>query len=101
MADEIIAMTMKYRPVPILKVDAETPELPHGETTEKPMPAPKESSTRVSARDATAPASTAAQEIPGTDCSSRSADVACRIACSICSSSGREAAQKMLNWNES
>src|SRR6201993_5238469 len=32
-AYEIIAMTMKYRPVPICKVVAEIPEFPHGETT--------------------------------------------------------------------
>jgi hypothetical protein len=32
MAEEIIAMTMKYSPVPTLNVVAETPESPHGET---------------------------------------------------------------------
>src|SRR3978361_1822972 len=79
-------MTMKYRPVPILKVVAETPEFPHGETTERPMPAPNESSTSVSARDATAPARTAAHDTPGIDGSTTSACVACRIACSIVSS---------------
>jgi hypothetical protein len=67
MADEIIAITMKYKPVPILNVVAETPEFPHGETTVNPIPAPNESSTSVKARDATAPARTAAQDTPGTD----------------------------------
>jgi len=84
-----------------LKVVADTPEFPHGETTEKPMPAPKDSSTSVNARDATAPARTAAHETPGTDGSTTSACVACRIACSIKSSQQpRLAAQKMLKWNE-
>jgi hypothetical protein len=83
MADEIIAITMKYSPVPILKVVAETPELPQGETTENPMPAPKDKSTSVSAREATAPAKTAAQDIPGTDGSTKSTCAFCRKACSI------------------
>src|SRR3984893_19388362 len=86
MADEIIAMTMKYSPVPNLKVVAETPEVPHGETTAKPMPAPNESSTSVKARDATAPARTAAQDTPGTEGSTNSACAACRKTCSIYSS---------------
>jgi len=47
-----------------LNVVAETPESAQGETAEKPMPAPKASSTRVKAAAATAPAATAAQEIP-------------------------------------
>src|ERR1700686_513101 len=83
MADEIIAMTMKYSPVPILKVVAETPEFPHGETTANPMPAPNERSTSVNAREATAPARTAAQDTPGTDGSTTSACAFCRKACSI------------------
>ena len=33
-----------------MNVVAETPELPHGETTENPIPAPKDKSTSVSAR---------------------------------------------------
>jgi hypothetical protein len=53
MADEIIAITMKYSPVPILNVVAEAPELPQGEMTENPMPAPKDKSTSVRASDAT------------------------------------------------
>src|SRR6478752_1388404 len=84
MADEIIAMTMKYRPVPILKVVADTPELPQGDTTEKPMPAPKDRSTSVSARDATAPAKTAAQETPATDGSTTPTCASSRKACAIC-----------------
>ena len=83
MAEEIIAITMKYRPVPILNVVAETPELPHGETTENPMPTPKDKSTSVSARDATAPAKTAAQDTPGTEGSTKSCCALCRSACSI------------------
>src|SRR3984957_18619978 len=86
MADEIIAMTMKYSPVPILNVVAETPELPQGETTENPMPAPNDKSTSVNARDATAPAKTAAQDTPGTDGSTKSVCAVCRKACSIYSS---------------
>src|ERR1700722_2947646 len=85
MADEIIAMTMKYSPVPILNVVAETPELPQGETTENPMPAPNDKSTSVRARDATAPAKTAAQDTPGTDGSTKST-WACPKLCSIQSS---------------
>src|ERR1700712_1198801 len=83
MADEIIAMTMKYRPVPILKVVADTPEFPQGETTENPMPAPNDRSTSVNARDATAPAKTADQDTPGTDGSIKSTCPFCRIACSM------------------
>src|ERR1700689_1521660 len=86
MADEIIAITMKYSPVPILNVVAETPELPQGETTENPMPAPKDKSTRVSAKDATAPAKTAAHDTPATDGSTKSSCAFCRSACSIDSS---------------
>src|SRR3981081_2691029 len=98
MAEEIIAMTMKYSPVPILNVVAETPELPQGDTTENPMPAPKDRSTSVRASDATAPAKTAAQDTPGTDGSMISACVACRIACSIfCSQQPRLAPRKCSN----
>src|ERR1700704_1617428 len=97
MAEEIIAMTMKYRPVPILNVVAATPELPQGEVTENPMPAPNERRTSVNARDVTAPARTAAQDTLGTDGSTMSACTACRIACSIFfSQQPRLAAQKML-----
>ena len=86
MADEIIAMTMKYSPVPILNVVAETPELPQGETTENPIPAPKDRSTSVRAKDATAPANTAAQETPGTDGSTNSPCAFVDKLCSIRSS---------------
>src|ERR1700744_2813587 len=86
MADEIIAITMKYSPVPILKLVVETPELPHGEITENPMPTPKDKSTSVRARDATAPAKTAAHDTPGTDGSTKSACAFCRKTCSIDSS---------------
>src|ERR1700726_4215142 len=85
MADEIIAITMMYSPVPILKLVVETPELPHGEITENPMPAPNDKSTSVRARDATAPAKTAAQDTPGTDGSTKST-CACPKLCSIQSS---------------
>src|ERR1700759_976079 len=54
--DEIIAMTMKYRPVPIWKVVAETPEFPHGETTVNPIPAPNQRSKRVRGREGPTPA---------------------------------------------
>src|ERR1700709_484103 len=83
MADEIIAITMKYSPLPILNVVAETPELPQGETTENPMPAPNDKSTSVRASEATAPAKTAAQDTPGTDGSTKSTCVFCLKACSI------------------
>src|ERR1700684_2826830 len=86
MADEIIAMTMKYSPVPILNIVAETPELPQGETTENPIPAPKDRSTSVRARDATAPANTAAQDTPATGGSIKSAGASCLKLCSIRSS---------------
>src|ERR1700716_2389567 len=86
MADEIIAITMKYKPVPILNVVAETPELPHGETTKNPMPAPNDKSTSVKARDATAPANTAAHDTPGTAGSTNTSCAFCRKACSIKSS---------------
>src|SRR5579862_3817186 len=51
-------------PVPILKVAAETPESDHGDTADKPIPAPKATSKSVSAAAAAAPAATAAQETP-------------------------------------
>jgi hypothetical protein len=86
MADEIIAITMKYSPVPILKVVAETPEFPHGETTANPIPTPNDRSTSVKARDATAPAKTAAQDTPGTDGSIKSVCAVRRKASSIYSS---------------
>src|SRR6478736_9047033 len=94
-------MTMKNRPVPILKVVADTPELPQGDTTEKPMPAPKDRSTSVSARDATAPAKTAAQETPATDGSTTPTCASSRKACAICFlSTADTTAQKMPRWNE-
>src|SRR5579859_4091185 len=92
---------MKYSPVPTLKVVAETPEFPQGETTENPMPMPKDKSTSVSAREATAPASTAAQDTPGIDGSTKSSGAFCPELGSIPSSSSRDAAQKMPKWNES
>jgi hypothetical protein len=64
MDDESIAITMKNRPVPILNVVAETPELPQGETTAKPIPAPNDRRTKVNASEAAAPANTASQETP-------------------------------------
>src|SRR5438067_5052496 len=75
---------MKYSPLPISKVVAETPKLDHGDTTENPSPAPSDSKTSVNAQDAIAPATTAAQEIPakGGSTTSSTAPAGC-IACSI------------------
>src|SRR5674476_1306703 len=61
MVDESIATTMTKRPAPRLKVAADTPEAAHGDTTEKPTPAPKASKTSVSAAVVTLPAITAPQ----------------------------------------
>src|SRR5260221_13975165 len=86
---------MKYSPVPISKLVAETPELANGETTEKPRPAPNDNNTSVNAQEATAPARTAAHETPAFEGSSASSTItastspissitlAGRIACSI------------------
>jgi hypothetical protein len=70
---------MKYRPVPILNVVGET-EFPHGETTDNPNPAPRESSTSVIAAAAVPPANTAAHETPDVDGSTMSA---CALAVSV------------------
>src|ERR1700691_3951954 len=51
-------------PVPDLKVDAETPESDHGDTADRPMPAPNAISSKVRAAPATAPAATAAHDTP-------------------------------------
>ena len=48
--------------IPIEKVVAETPESGHGETDERPIPAPKAMRMRVMAQAATAPAATEAQD---------------------------------------
>jgi hypothetical protein len=50
--------------VPISNVDEETPRPPQGETTAKPIPAPKDRRRRVNAQEAAAPAITAAQLTP-------------------------------------
>jgi hypothetical protein len=73
----MIAITMKYSPVPISNVVDDIPELPQGETTENPRPAPNDKRTSVSASDATAPAPTAAQETPGKDGSTTSSRAVC------------------------
>jgi hypothetical protein len=52
-------------PLPTLNAVAETPEFPQVETTANPMPAPKESRTSVSAKEATTPANTAAHSTDG------------------------------------
>src|ERR1700748_311596 len=71
-----MAITMKYRPVPISKVVDETPDRPQGDTTENPIPTPKEISNSVSAHDAAAPARTAPQDTPDPEGSTNSsADV--------------------------
>src|SRR5690242_7140946 len=57
-------MTMKNRPVPISKLVDETRGPPQGDTTAKPIPAPKDSSSSVNDSEAAAPASTAAQLTP-------------------------------------
>jgi hypothetical protein len=67
MAEEIIAITMKYRPAPILNVVVEAPEFPQGETVANPRPVPNDSRTKVRAHEAMAPASTAAHETPETE----------------------------------
>src|ERR1035441_1636536 len=67
MEDDNMAMTIRYRPVPILNVVAETPEPAHGDTTDKPRPRPKAIRRTVSAQVTTAPAATAGHEIPATE----------------------------------
>src|ERR1700733_15891022 len=52
-------------PVATLNVPAETPLSLHGETAEKPMPAPNPTSNRVNAAAATAPAATAGHDTAG------------------------------------
>src|ERR1035437_4039208 len=64
MEDDNMAMTIRYRPVPILNVVAETPAPAHGDTTDKPRPRPKAIRTTVSAQETTAPAATAGHETP-------------------------------------
>src|SRR4030081_1064795 len=77
-------MTMQYRPVPISKVVAETPEWAQGDTTANPMPAPSDNNTSVNAREATAPAATAAHETPAIAGSiTSSATPIGRIVCSM------------------
>jgi hypothetical protein len=51
-------------PVPMLKVDAETPLLLQGEIEERPSPAPKATSRSAKAAAVTAPAATASQDTP-------------------------------------
>src|SRR3982074_23307 len=51
-------------PVPVLNVEAETPESDQGDTADKPIPAPKATSKSVSATAAAAPADTAAHDTP-------------------------------------
>jgi len=54
----------------------ETPDRPQGDTTENPIPTPKEISNSVSAHDAAAPAKVALQDTPATEYSTNSsADV--------------------------
>src|ERR1700739_1748986 len=77
---------MKYRPVPISKVDEETPRPPQGETTAKPIPAPKDRRRRVNAQEAAAPAITAAQLTPEVVGSIGSAETTPAV-CSMWSSS--------------
>src|ERR1700752_1236281 len=96
-ADEIIARPMKYRPVPISNVDEETPRPPQGETTAKPIPAPKDKRSRVNAQEAAAPAITAAQLTPEVVGSIRSVETT-PVVCSMWSSSFP--AHKMRGWNK-
>src|ERR1700733_3518203 len=51
-------------PVPISKVEAETPLSLHGDIEERPKPAPKATRTSVNAAAATAPAAIAGQDAP-------------------------------------
>src|SRR3954464_2390077 len=77
-------MTLKERPVPISNVVAETPEWAQGDTTASPKPAPSDNKTRVSAREAIAPAATAAHETPAIAGSKTSSVTPTgRIVCSI------------------
>src|SRR5450759_1316041 len=65
MVEASMATTIRSRPVLIWNVLADTPEPPHGDTDEKPMPAPNARRTRVRAAAATAPATTAAHDTAG------------------------------------
>src|ERR1700749_4713369 len=80
--EEIIAMTMKYSPVPISKLVEETPRLPQGDTTANPNPAPKERSSKVRAQAAAAPARTAPQLTPGVSRPTDSFEAS--TSCAIC-----------------
>jgi hypothetical protein len=52
-------------PVPMLKVETETPLSLQGETAERLSPVPKATSNRLNAAGATAPTANAAKETPG------------------------------------
>src|SRR6201987_6544127 len=88
---------MKYSPVPISNVDEETPRPPQGETTAKPIPAPKDKRNRVNAQEPAAPAITAAQLTPEVVGSIASAETT-PVVCSMCSSNLSSA--KMHGWNK-
>jgi hypothetical protein len=74
MLDAIIAITIKYRPVATLKAVAEPP-LDHGETAEKPTPAPNVRRIRLIAAAAAPPARIAAHETADAPASSPTAAV--------------------------
>src|SRR5579862_4980183 len=63
-ADDIIATINRYAPVMLVKVEPETPEPDHGDTTARPNPAPSANSVRESAAATKAPATTLDQEMP-------------------------------------
>src|ERR1700740_998913 len=93
---------MKYSPVPISNVDEETPRPPQGETTAKPIPAPKDKRSRVNAQEAAAPAITAAQLTPEVVVSIRSVETT-PVFCSISPpafSPPAFPAHKMRGWNK-
>src|ERR1700733_2203818 len=48
-ADDITATTTRYIPLPVLKLDAEMPLSLHGDTAERPRPAPNAISARAKA----------------------------------------------------
>src|ERR1700692_2584104 len=62
-------------PAPRISVDPDTPELDQGDTTEKPIPVPNASRTRVRVAEANPPATIAAHETADTDASPDSSSI--------------------------
>jgi hypothetical protein len=63
MAEDMIAIITRYAPATLLKVEAETPDSPHGEMDVRPNPTPSARSARLNAAAATPPPTMLAQEI--------------------------------------